>query len=69
MFSREEFDQLRKKLTETVKDPVEIYVRSRPEVVLTKSGYTSFNKLQDKFLKEAESLYKEELTNLIEGAL
>jgi len=52
-----------------VKVPVEIYVRSSPEVVLTKSGYTSFNKLQDKFMKEAESIYKEELTNLIEGAL
>jgi len=69
LFSRDEFDQLRKKLTETVKVPVEIYVRSSPEVVLTKSGYTSFNKLQEKFLKEAESIYKDELTNLIEGAL
>jgi hypothetical protein len=69
LYSPDELDRLRKKLAEFTKDPVEIYVRSRPEVVLTKNGTTSFNKLQDKFLTQAESLYDSELNTLLEGAL
>ena len=69
LYSPDEFALLRKKLANFTKDPVEIYVRSRPEVVLTENGYTSFRKLQDKFLEQAESLYEKEMKNLLEGAL
>ena len=42
---------------------------SKPEVVVTQSGDSSFDKIQDKFLKQAESLYKKKINKIIEEAL
>ena len=43
LYTREELDQLRIKLSDFTKDKMEIYVLSRPKVVLSKDGYTNFN--------------------------
>ncbi len=69
LYSHEKLAELRKKLTKITGDQLQVYVRSKPEVVLTQSGYTSFDKLQDKFLKEMGSVYKEEINEIIKDAL
>jgi len=60
---------LRKKLTEITGDQLRVYVRSKPEVVLTQNGFTSFDKLQDQFLNQVGSVYKKEIDKIIEEAL
>jgi hypothetical protein len=69
LYSHEKLAELRKKLAKITGDQLQVYVRSKPEVVLTESGFTSFDKLQDKFLKEMGSVYKEEIDEIIEEAL
>jgi hypothetical protein len=69
LYSHEELAELRKELTNITGDQLQVYVRSKPEVVLTQSGFTSFDKLQDKFLKQAGSLYDKEIDKIIEEAL
>ena len=69
LYSHEELAELRKSLVKLTGDQLEVYVRSRPEVVLTQNGFTSFDKLQDKFLKQAGSVYQKEIDKIIEEAL
>lgn len=57
IYSHDELIELRKKLSQITGKQVQVYVRSKPEVVVTEKGYTSFEELQDNFLKQAESLY------------
>jgi hypothetical protein len=60
---------LRKKLVTLTGNPVQLYVRSKSEVVVTESGYTSFEKLQGKFLKKAKTLYQKEIEEFVKGGL
>jgi uncharacterized hydrophobic protein (TIGR00271 family) len=69
LYSHEELAELRKKLAKITGDKLQVYIRSKPEVVLTESGFTSFDKLQDKFLKEMGSVYKKEIDEIIKEAL
>ena len=69
LYSHEELAELRKKLAKIIGDKLQVYVRSKPEVVLTESGFTSFDKLQDKFLKEMGSVYKKEIDKIIKEGL
>jgi len=69
LYSHPELVELRKKLSNITGKQVQVYVRSKPEVVLTQSGDSSFDKLQDKFLKQAKSLYQNELNKIVEEAL
>jgi hypothetical protein len=69
LYSHEELAELRKKVAKITGDQLQVYVRSKPEVVLTQSGFTSFDKLQDKFLKEMGSAYKREIAKIIKEAL
>lgn len=69
LYSHEELAELRKKLAKITGDKLQVYVRSKPEVVLTESGFTSFDKLQDKFLKEMGSVYKKKIDEIIKEAL
>ena len=69
LYSHAELAELRKKLSKITGDQLQVYVRSKPEVVLTQSGFTSFDKLQDKFLKEMGSVYKKEIDKIIKEAL
>jgi hypothetical protein len=69
LYSHEKLAELRKKLTKITGDQLQVYVRSKPETVLTQGGYTSFDKLQDKFLKQMGSVYKEEINKIIEDTL
>jgi hypothetical protein len=69
LYSHEELAELRKKLAKITGDKLQVYVRSKPEVVLTESGFTSFDKLQEKFLKEMGSVYKKEIDKIIKEGL
>ena len=69
LYSHEKLAELRKKLAKITGDKLQVYVRSKPEVVLTESGFTSFDKLQDKFFKEMGSVYKKEIDIIIKEAL
>jgi hypothetical protein len=69
LYSHEELAELRKKIAKITGDQLQVYVRSKPEVVLTQSGFTSFDKLKDKFLKQAGSVYKKEIAEIIKEAL
>jgi len=69
IYSHAELVELRKKLLKITGKQVQVYVRSKPEVVVTQSGDSSFDKLQDKFLKQAESLYQKNINKILEEAL
>jgi len=69
IYSHAELVELRKKLLKITGKEVQVYVRSKPEVVVTQSGDSSFDKIQDKFLRQAESLYKKKINKIIEEAL
>jgi len=69
LYSLNELETLRGKIPSITKEPVNIYVRSRPEVVLSEKGYGSFESLQKQLLDEAETLYEQHLRQLTEGAL
>jgi len=69
LYSHEELAELRKNLTKITGDQVQVYVRSKPEVVLTQDGFTSFEKLQKTFLKQAESRSQKEMGKIIEEGL
>jgi hypothetical protein len=69
LYSHTELVELRKKLLEIIGKQVQVYVRSKPEVVLTQSGDSSFDKLQEKFLKQSESLYQKKINKMIEESL
>jgi hypothetical protein len=69
LYSHPELIELRKKLSNITGKQVQVYVRSKPEVVLTQSGDSSFDKLQDKFLKQTETLYQKKINKIIEESL
>jgi uncharacterized hydrophobic protein (TIGR00271 family) len=69
LYSHAELGELRKKLLKITGKQVQIYVRSKPEVVVTQSGDLSFDKIQDKLLKQAESLYQKKIDKIIKEAL
>ncbi|MBT8368758.1 MAG: hypothetical protein KJP23_29030, partial [Deltaproteobacteria bacterium] len=69
LYSHEKLAELRKKLVKITGDQLQVYVRSKPEVVITQNGFTSFDKLQDKFLKQVGSIYKKEIDKIIEEGL
>ena len=69
LFSHKELLDLRKKLLEFAEVPVQVYVRSKPEVVITQSGDSSFRKLQDKFSRQLDSLYQGNIKKLLEEGI
>jgi len=69
LYSQAELLELRKKLLKITGNQVQVYVRSKPEVVLTQSGDSSFDQLQDKFLKELDSLYQGKINKILEESL
>ena len=69
LYSHEELLELRKKLLKITGDQVQVYVRSKPEVVLTQNGDSSFDELQDKFLKQMESLYQGKIKKMLDESL
>lgn len=66
LYSRAEWVELRKKLVKITGNQLKLYVRSMPELVLTESGYTSFNKMQDNLMKQAETLYMKEIEEIVQ---
>jgi uncharacterized hydrophobic protein (TIGR00271 family) len=69
LYSQKELAELKKKLSEIAKTEVKVYVRSRPEDVVTEDGYTSLDALQMKFLKQTEELYQKEIKEIVEERL
>ncbi len=69
LYTQEELVDLRKKLSKIVGSKVKVYVRYKPEVVVTEDGYTSFDRLNNQFLQEAETIYQKEIDMILEEAL
>ena len=69
LYTQAEFAVLKKKLVAMTTLSIQLYIHSRPEVVVTERGNTSFDKLQREFLEQTETLFREELEALAEGAL
>jgi uncharacterized hydrophobic protein (TIGR00271 family) len=66
LYSQAEWEELSKKLVKITRNQVRLYVRSRPEVVLSESGHTSFNEMQDNFMKQAKTLYEKEMEEIVQ---
>ena len=66
LYSQKELRHLQKKLAEIANNEVKVYARSRPEVVVTDDGYTSFDALQRDALKYTEKHYENEIKKIIE---
>lgn len=69
LYSQAELVALRNKLLTIAENPVQVYVRSKPEVVLTQRGDSSFTKLQEKFLKDLDALYPGKMRKILEETL
>jgi hypothetical protein len=69
LFSQEEWHVLQEQMTDIVGSPVQVFVRSRPEVVVSEGGYSSFETFKEESLKDTETLYQEEIHQLLEEAL
>ena len=69
LYSREELVTLNSKLSQITGKQIQVFVLSKPEVVLTPTGYSSFDKLLEKFSKQTESLYQETHNKIVEDAL
>lgn len=69
LYGQEELVDLREKLSQTIEGPVKVYVRSKPEVVVTEEGYSSFEALREVFLERTETLHRKRIRKLIEEAL
>jgi uncharacterized hydrophobic protein (TIGR00271 family) len=68
-FSQEEHAQLQQELSKKTGGTVELYVRSKPEVVVTGQGPTSFDMLKDKMLQRMEGLYPDKLYTITDDSL
>jgi uncharacterized hydrophobic protein (TIGR00271 family) len=69
LFTQPEFEQLQSTIKAAATRPVQIYVRTRPDTVLTSTGQMSFTKLQDDFMEQARTLYTEDLQQMGKDAL
>lgn len=69
LYTQKELLDLKNMLSEIAGRQVKVYVRSIPEVVVTEDGYSSFDKLKSEFLKQTETIYKEELDKVVKEGL
>lgn len=68
-FTEDEHTRLQQDLSDLIDHPVELYVRSTPEVVITKDGNISFRKLKKEMLQQMERLNTEQLKRISEDTL
>jgi len=68
-FTKAEHSQLQQELSELTDHPVVLYVRSKPEVVVTKNGHISFDRLKERMLQQLQKLHAEELQTITEETL
>jgi uncharacterized hydrophobic protein (TIGR00271 family) len=69
LYSHVELLKLRKKISAMTGKIVRVYARSKPEVVLTEKGFTSFDKLQEMFFKQSEILYQKQINQSLNEGL
>jgi uncharacterized hydrophobic protein (TIGR00271 family) len=69
LYSHVELMKLRKKISTMTGKIVQVYARSKPEVVLTEKGFTSFDKLQEMFFKQSEILYQKQISQSLNEGL
>ena len=68
-FTEPEHTQLQKSLSELTDHPVVLYVRSKPEVVVTKNGNISFEKLKGQMLQQMKKMHSDQLENISKETL
>lgn len=67
LFTREELLELKGLLEAAIEEPLEIYVRSVPETVVSEEGHTSLEELLASFDERTQAAYGLETRELIEG--
>jgi uncharacterized hydrophobic protein (TIGR00271 family) len=68
-FTEAEHTQLQQELSELTDHPVVLYVRSKPEVVVTKDGHISFDQLKEQMLQQLQKQHADELKTITEETL
>jgi len=68
-FTDDEHTRLQRDLSDLTDQPVVLYVRSTPEIVITKDGNISFKKLRKEMLQQMERLHNEQLKRISEDTL
>ena len=68
-FTEDEHTRLQRDLSDLTDHPVVLYVRSTPEVVITKDGNISFKKLKKEMLQQMERLHAGQLKRISEDTL
>ena len=68
-FTKDEHTRLQRDLSDLIDQPVVLYVRSTPEIVITKDGNISFKKLRKEMLQQMERLHNEQLKRISEDTL
>jgi predicted nuclease of predicted toxin-antitoxin system len=60
---------LQQSLYELTDHPVVLYVRSKPEVVVTKNGNISFEKLKEQMLQQLKKMHADQLESISKETL
>ena len=66
MYSRAEVQEIENDLSEQFKQPIRIYVLSRPEVVVSAEGLLTYEGLAAQFYEQQEALLQDELQNIFD---
>jgi len=69
VYSRDEFEALRARLSENVGSPVHLYVRSSTEVVVTEDGFRAFETVQEDFRRQLDAVKEQQIDRAVEEAL
>ncbi len=68
LFSQNDLQLLKQKLSETFNTPMEIYVWSKPGVVVTQHGYKSYDDHAGEMLRLQKDTFSNEIENLLNAA-
>jgi uncharacterized hydrophobic protein (TIGR00271 family) len=68
-FTEAEHTLLQQSLYELTDHPVVLYVRSKPEVVVTKNGNISFEKLKEQMLQQLKKMHADQLESISKETL
>ena len=68
LYSQKELLELKKHLSRYVDRPLKIFVRSRPEIVVSEDGFTSFEKLKSEYRQQLEAKSFKEINKILDEA-
>ena len=68
LYSQKELLELKQHLSSYVDKPLKIFVRSRPEIVVSEDGFTSFEKLKNEYRQQLEAKSFKEINKILDEA-